>query len=47
MLDRWVRGSKIVLKANPDYPAFEWNFEPPAGDAVEAREDRVRVARVR
>lgn len=37
MLDRWVRGSKIVLKANPDYPAFEWNFEPPAGDAVEAR----------
>ena len=37
MLDRWVRGSKIILKANPEYPAFEWNFQAPEGDAKEQK----------
>lgn len=37
ILDKWVRGSKIILKANPEYPAFVWNFEPPANNPVELR----------
>ncbi|NCX62297.1 MAG: heme-binding protein, partial [Betaproteobacteria bacterium] len=27
VLDSWVRGSKITLRANPTYPAFMWNFK--------------------
>ena len=27
VLDSWVRGSKITLRANPTYPAFDWNFK--------------------
>jgi ABC-type transport system substrate-binding protein len=37
MLEKWVRGSKIILKANPEYPAFVWNFEAPANSPVELR----------
>jgi oligopeptide transport system substrate-binding protein len=37
ILEKWVRGSKIILKANPEYPAFVWNFEPPANNPVELR----------
>ena len=37
MLDRWVRGSRIILKANPEYPGFVWDFQPPEGDAAEQR----------
>ena len=25
---QWVRGSKVVLDANPDYRGFTWNFAP-------------------
>lgn len=28
-LEKWVRGSKIILMANPDYPGFIWNFQAP------------------
>jgi ABC-type transport system substrate-binding protein len=28
MLKQWVRGSRIVLEANPDYRGFTWDFEP-------------------
>ena len=28
MLDSWVRGSKIKLRANPTYPGFTWDFKP-------------------
>ncbi|WP_338844917.1 ABC transporter substrate-binding protein [Massilia sp. W12] len=27
MLEKYVPGSKVILKVNPDYPAFEWNFQ--------------------
>ncbi len=37
MLDKWVRGSKIILKANPEYAGFVWNFEPPANNLLELR----------
>ena len=37
MLEKWVRGSKIILKANPEYPGFVWNFEAPANNLVEQR----------
>ncbi len=30
-LQEWVRGSKIVLTANPYYPGFVWNFEASPG----------------
>lgn len=28
MLSKWVPASRIVLKANPDYRGFTWNFVP-------------------
>ena len=28
VLKKWVRGSKITLEANPDYPHQAWNFQP-------------------
>jgi ABC-type transport system substrate-binding protein len=28
VLDSWVRGSKITLRANPTYPGFTWDFKP-------------------
>jgi oligopeptide transport system substrate-binding protein len=37
ILEKWVRGSKIILKANPEYAGFVWNFEPPANNPVELR----------
>jgi ABC-type transport system substrate-binding protein len=37
MLEKWVRGSKIILKANPEFPGFVWNFQPPANNPVELR----------
>ena len=37
VLEKWVRGSKIILTANPEYPGFVWNFEPPANNPVELR----------
>lgn len=27
VLDNWVRGSKITLRANPSYPRFTWDFK--------------------
>jgi ABC-type transport system substrate-binding protein len=32
-LAEWKRASRIVLKANPDYRGFTWDFAPAAGDA--------------
>jgi len=37
ILEKWVRGSKIILKANPEYAGFVWNFEAPANNPVEQR----------
>ena len=37
VLDKWVRGSKIILKSNPEFAAFDWNFEPPPNSPVELR----------
>ena len=37
VLEKWVRGSKIILKANPEYPGFVWDFQPPANNPVELR----------
>lgn len=37
ILEKWVRGSKIILKANPEFQAFEWNFQAPANNPVELR----------
>ena len=37
MLEKWVRGSKIILKANPEFPGFVWDFQPPANNPVELR----------
>ena len=41
VLDTWVRGSKITLRANPTYPGFTWNFKPdpqhPQDIAIAAR----------
>jgi len=31
-IEKWVRGSKIILAANPDFPAFTWDFEPSPGE---------------
>lgn len=28
VLDSWVRGSKIILRSNPGFPSFIWNFKP-------------------
>ncbi len=36
MLAQWVRSSKIVLVANPDYRGFVWDFQPGA-DPDDAR----------
>ena len=33
VLDSWVRGSKITLRANPTYPGFIWNFKTDAQNA--------------
>jgi ABC-type transport system substrate-binding protein len=34
-LKQWVRSSKIILEANPDYRGFVWDFKPTeAGDAT-------------
>ena len=30
VLKRWVRGSKIILEANPDFREMAWNFMPSA-----------------
>ncbi|MFO1323159.1 MAG: ABC transporter substrate-binding protein [Burkholderiales bacterium] len=32
-LAEWKRASRIVLKANPDYRGFTWDFTPTPGDA--------------
>ena len=37
MLDKWVRGSKIILKANPEFPGFVWDFQAPPNKPVELR----------
>lgn len=34
-IEKWVRGSKIVLAANPDFPAFVWDFEASPGDEAD------------
>ena len=34
MVKRWVRGSKIILEANPDYREMSWDFVP-SGDAYD------------
>ncbi len=34
-LAKWVRSSKIILEANPDYRGFTWDFKP--GDAADQR----------
>ena len=34
-LAKWVRSSKIMLEANPDYRGFTWDFKP--GDADDQR----------
>jgi ABC-type transport system substrate-binding protein len=34
VLKRWVRGSKIILEANPDYRDTTWDFVP-SGDAYD------------
>ena len=44
-IEKWVRGSKIVLAANPDFPAFTWDFEATPGD--EADQQIVRQMRGR
>ena len=37
MLEKWVRGSKIILKANPEFPGFIWDFQAPSSNPVEIR----------
>ena len=37
VLDKWVRGSKIILKANPEFPGFTWDFQAPSRNPVEIR----------
>ena len=37
MLEKWVRGSKIILKANPEFPGFTWDFQAPSSNPVEIR----------
>ena len=37
ILEKWVRGSKIILKANPEFPGFVWDFQPPPNKPVELR----------
>ena len=29
ILEKWVRGSKIILRANPEFPGFIWDFQAP------------------
>ncbi len=29
ILEKWVRGSKIILRANPEFPGFVWDFQAP------------------
>ena len=36
-LEQWVRSSKIVLEANPDYRGFVWDFTPTAARRRQAR----------
>ena len=36
-IEKWVRGSKIILAANPDFPAFTWDFEASADDEADKR----------
>jgi len=36
-IEKWVRGSKIILSANPDFPAFTWDFEAPELDEADKR----------
>ncbi|MEP6678562.1 MAG: ABC transporter substrate-binding protein [Betaproteobacteria bacterium] len=35
ILKQWVRSSKIILEANPDFRGFVWDFKP--GDAADAK----------
>ena len=37
MLEKWVRGSKIILKSNPEFPGFIWDFQAPSSNPVEIR----------
>jgi oligopeptide transport system substrate-binding protein len=37
ILDKWVRGSKIILKANPEFPGFVWSFKPSSNSLTELR----------
>ncbi|MFX6987842.1 ABC transporter substrate-binding protein, partial [Acinetobacter baumannii] len=32
MLSRWTPGSRIILKANPDFRSFVWNFKASTPD---------------
>ena len=32
MLSKWIPASRIVLKANPEYRGFTWNFNASSGD---------------
>jgi ABC-type transport system substrate-binding protein len=36
VLKKWVRGSKIILEANPDYRGVVWDFQP-SGDAYDKK----------
>lgn len=36
-IEKWVRGSKIILAANPDFPSFVWDFEPSPDDKADQR----------
>lgn len=36
-IEKWIRGSKIILAANPDFPAFTWDFEASADDEADKR----------
>jgi len=42
VLKRWVRGSKIILEANPDYRDVAWDFQPSSDPA-----DRQLVAEMK
>ena len=37
ILEKWVRGSKIILRANPEFPGFVWDFQAPSNNPVEIR----------
>ena len=40
MLKQWIRSSKIVLEANPDYRGFTWDFNVERSGRREARSPR-------